>query len=314
MIIQALTRNRRGRANSTGALRAVDRPSRPAVDRPHPMPFWPRPSTVPGDAEAIDPDRDAAIDRDLREHRADLVRRQSVAQRAANVRCELLHLPERRDHAEIEDRALARAERVVAPGLAPAILRDDALKVAVEIVGALERAIDIFLTKHLAAHRETAVIVSLSMVIPPWDIKADCERYWPSSTKNSRIRRQRREQDFDRRRGKRVPAPPHSPRRCRVPPPRRGGIAPDGMRAEARTPPPAGAVRPRADRLDPGAKELGGGPRDERRRRLERTPQGAQRNDGHVPPGERRAVRWSRPRPWKAPACTSPATAETGGD
>src|SRR5260370_32436007 len=50
------------------------------------------------DAEAIDTDRDPAIDRDLREHRADLIGGQPIAQRAANVRRKLLHLPERRDH------------------------------------------------------------------------------------------------------------------------------------------------------------------------------------------------------------------------
>src|SRR6266849_10107205 len=50
---------------------------------------------------------------------------------------------ERCDHAEIEDRALARAQRIVAPGLAPAVLRHNALKIAVEVVGVLERAIDI---------------------------------------------------------------------------------------------------------------------------------------------------------------------------
>src|SRR3954471_14622413 len=111
-----------------------------------------------GESEAVHADRDAAIDRDLREHRADLVRRQPVAQRAAHMGLEFLHLAERGYHAEVEDRALARAERVVAPGFAPAILRDDALEVAVEIVRALERAIDIFFAEHLAAHGETAVV------------------------------------------------------------------------------------------------------------------------------------------------------------
>src|SRR5271166_5063779 len=39
------------------------------------------------------------------------------------------------------------------------------------------------------------------------------------------------------------------------------------------------------DRLDPGAKELGRTRRNERGRRFERTPHGAQRNDGRFPPG-----------------------------
>src|SRR5262249_16973774 len=55
-------------------------------------------------------------------------------------------------------RALARSERVVAPGFTPTILGDDALEIAVEVIGALERAIDIVFAEHLAAHGEAAVI------------------------------------------------------------------------------------------------------------------------------------------------------------
>src|SRR5262245_65527177 len=71
---------------------------------------------------------------------------------------EFLHFSERGDHAEIEDRALARSERVVAPGFTPTILGDDALEITVEVIGALERAIDIVFAEHLAAHGEAAVI------------------------------------------------------------------------------------------------------------------------------------------------------------
>src|SRR5262249_1408182 len=69
-----------------------------------------------------------------------------------------LHFSERGDHAEIEDRALARGQRVVAPGFTPTILGDEALEIAVEVIGALERAIDIVFAEHLAAHGEAAVI------------------------------------------------------------------------------------------------------------------------------------------------------------
>src|SRR6476660_2106574 len=103
-------------------------------------------------AEAVHPDRDTAIDRDLSEYGADFVRSKAVANRPANVGLEFLHFAERGDHAEIEDRALARGQRVVAPGLSPAILGDDALEIAIEVVGALERAINILFAEHLAAH------------------------------------------------------------------------------------------------------------------------------------------------------------------
>src|SRR5688500_11676139 len=80
---------------------------------------------------------------------------------------EFLHLAERSDHAEVEDRALARRKGVVTPGFAPAVLGDEALKIAVEVVGARERAIDVFVAEHLAAHGEAAIISVLIHFHPP---------------------------------------------------------------------------------------------------------------------------------------------------
>src|SRR4051794_12409072 len=111
-----------------------------------------------GDPEAVDPDWHTAIRGDLGQHGADLVGGQAIAQRPAGMGLELLHLAECRDHTEVEDRALARRQRRVAPGLAPAILGDDALEVAVEVVDALHGAIDIFVAQHLAAHGHAAVV------------------------------------------------------------------------------------------------------------------------------------------------------------
>src|SRR2546430_4651109 len=133
-------------------------------------------------AEAVHADRDPAVDRDLGQHRADLIGREPVAQRAANMGLEFLHFPERGYHAEIEDRALARAQRVVAPGFAPTILGDEALEIAVEVVGALERAIDIVFAEHLAADAEAAVIGVL--------VHGSFLRFAPAAGK-------RREQGFD---------------------------------------------------------------------------------------------------------------------
>ena len=104
------------------------------------------------------PHGNAAIDRDLDQHRADFVRRHAVVERAAHVGLEFLHAAERGDHAEVEDRALARRQRVVAPGLAPAILRDDALEVAVEVVDVRHRLVDVFVAGDLAAHLHADVV------------------------------------------------------------------------------------------------------------------------------------------------------------
>src|SRR5262245_18526194 len=144
-----------------------------------------------GDPEAVDPDRKPAIGRDLREHGTDLVRREPVAQRPAGVALELLHLAERRDHAEVEDRALARAERRVAPDLAPAVLGKDTLEVAVEVVEAVQRTIYVSVTQHLAAHGQ-ALVVSLlvhltplhaSRAPPVWCRPPRSERQPPASTR-----------------------------------------------------------------------------------------------------------------------------------
>src|SRR5262249_52164839 len=111
-----------------------------------------------GNAEAVDPDGNSAIDRDLRQHGADFVGCEAVGQGTAHVGLEFLHLAQRGDHAKVEDRALPWRQRRVAPGFAPAILTDDALEVAIEVVGAVEVAIDIGGAQHLAAHREAAVV------------------------------------------------------------------------------------------------------------------------------------------------------------
>src|SRR3954470_19313318 len=129
--------------------------------------FLPRLDDRLGVAEAVDATWDAAIDRDLDQHRADLVWRHAVVQRAADMGLELFHPAERGDHAEVEDRALARRQRVVAPGLAPAILRDDALEVAVEVVDVRHRLVDVFVAGDLAAHLHADVVGFLIHEILP---------------------------------------------------------------------------------------------------------------------------------------------------
>ena len=115
----------------------------------------------PRHAEAIDADRRAAIDQHLRQRGADLVRREPVVERAPHVRSELLHLAERGDHAEVEDGALARFECFIAPGLAPAIFGEDALKVAVEVVDVVERAVHIGFAQNLFALGKADVVAFL---------------------------------------------------------------------------------------------------------------------------------------------------------
>src|ERR1700745_1833743 len=129
----------------------------------------------PRHPEAVDADRRAAIDQDLRQRGADLVRCQPVVERAADMGGEFFHLAERRDHAEIEYRTFARRQGFVAPGLAPAIFGQYPLKVAIEIVDVLQRTIDISVAQHLSAFGKADLItflvhgVSSLLVSPPTD-------------------------------------------------------------------------------------------------------------------------------------------------
>src|ERR1700745_2186098 len=115
----------------------------------------------PRHPEAVDADRRAAIDQDLRERGANLVRRQPVVERAADMGGEFFHLAERGDHAEIENGTFARRKGFVAPGLAPAIFGQQSLKVAIEVVDVLQRTIDISLAQHLAALGKADLIAFL---------------------------------------------------------------------------------------------------------------------------------------------------------
>ena len=74
---------------------------------------------------------------------------------------EFVHLAEHGDHAEIEDRTLAGLQRFVAPGLAPAIFGEDALKIAIEIVDILQRAVDIGIAQNLAALGHADIVAFL---------------------------------------------------------------------------------------------------------------------------------------------------------
>src|SRR5262245_45046811 len=56
-------------------------------------------------AERLDRRGHAAVDRDLHEHLADLLAREAVVERAADVQLQLVAAAERGQHAEVEDAA-----------------------------------------------------------------------------------------------------------------------------------------------------------------------------------------------------------------
>src|SRR5690348_15816298 len=117
----------------------------------------------------LDRGREAAIDRHLPQHGAEFLLRQAVAQRAAEMQFELMHAAEARDHAHVQQAAVTRLEIVVAPHRAPSELVEQVLKLAVEIGGVADGAVDILVTQHAAAGRHPLVVKSLvHSRCPPW--------------------------------------------------------------------------------------------------------------------------------------------------
>src|SRR6185503_18138736 len=120
------------------------------------------------DPMRLDRGREATIDSHLPEDRAEFLRSAAVAQRAAEVQFELVHAAEAGNHAHVEDAAVARREIVVAPDRAPGELVEQVLKLAVEVGGVFDGAVDILVAEHPAAHRHALVVESLvHSRIPP---------------------------------------------------------------------------------------------------------------------------------------------------
>src|SRR5262249_61340896 len=90
-----------------------------------------------------------------------LLRRQSVAQRASEMRLELVHAAKAGNHAKIEDAAITRLEGVIAPHRAPAICREQFLELPVEVVRVGDCAINVVVAEHLSAHGHPAVVKCL---------------------------------------------------------------------------------------------------------------------------------------------------------
>src|SRR6202040_1638936 len=89
-----------------------------------------------GDAERVDPARDAGIDRDLGHHLADLVLGHAVPERALDMQLQFVRAIEDADHGDVEHAAGLAREAVAAPGGAPAIFSDELLERTIEIVRA----------------------------------------------------------------------------------------------------------------------------------------------------------------------------------
>src|SRR5690606_25603230 len=89
---------------------------------------------APRDTEALDPSRHAGIDGDLMQDGLDLLPRDTVADRAAQVKLPFLHTVEAGDQAEVDHGAGLGRNALVSPDGAPAVLIEHVLKRTIEVV------------------------------------------------------------------------------------------------------------------------------------------------------------------------------------
>src|SRR5690348_16998190 len=94
-------------------------------------------------AERIDRGRRAGVAADLEEDLGDLLLGDAVAQRAAQVRAQLVRTVEDRDHREVEHAARLARQALAAPDRAPTVFVEDVLQRLVEVVDVLHRRIDV---------------------------------------------------------------------------------------------------------------------------------------------------------------------------
>ena len=94
----------------------------------------------------------------MHQHFADLVARDAVVERRAQMQPELVG-PVQRDHQPDGQQASGMPRQSGSrPDLAPCIARDQRLELLVEIVALRERAIDVRVAEHRPAHRQSVVV------------------------------------------------------------------------------------------------------------------------------------------------------------
>src|ERR1051326_22170 len=113
------------------------------------------------DAERIDGRRRAGVAADLQEDLADLGLGDAVAQRAAQMRAQLMRPVEDRDHRQVEHAARLERQTLATPDSTPAVFVEDVLERLIEVVDVLERVVDILVAQHLAADAESLVVHGL---------------------------------------------------------------------------------------------------------------------------------------------------------
>jgi hypothetical protein len=100
--------------------------------------------------EGVEAGRDAAIDGGVEKHFLDLLDRDAVILGAAHMELHLRRAVERRQHGEVEHAPRLAVEPLAVPGIAPTPFGHHVLERHHEVVGRLQRIVDISGAEHLA--------------------------------------------------------------------------------------------------------------------------------------------------------------------
>jgi hypothetical protein len=117
-----------------------------------------------GQAETVHRRGYAAINADLEQDFANLFTAQAIAQGAANVQLELVGPVERGNHGQVYHAALFERQALAAPDMAPAVFGDQLLQRLGEVVGVLDRAVDVVLAQHLGADLQAFFVLFVAHV------------------------------------------------------------------------------------------------------------------------------------------------------
>ena len=102
--------------------------------------------------------RDAAVDGGVQQHLADLLRRETVPARGADVQRELVEAAERDQRGQRDAAARSPVKARARPDLAPRVARDEVLEVGGLVRRAFDRAVDVLVAEHLPADAHPALV------------------------------------------------------------------------------------------------------------------------------------------------------------
>src|ERR1700687_4235789 len=111
---------------------------------------------VVGGLERVQSSGNSAVDRRVNEHFLDLVDGHPVVERTAHVQLDLGRAIERGQHRQIDEAPCLAVEPWARPRVSPAPFGRQALKSHREIVGGLQRFVDVVRAENLAAQCESA--------------------------------------------------------------------------------------------------------------------------------------------------------------